>query len=124
MVGTPTAGRGWGCVTVISEHKYWQPCMFKLKVHTYQVIQSIKQLIFLGNYSTMSRRGCRGRPRRVISAVFECPVVIERDEHVVGSTAASMNQPQQQVRLDHLGHQKELKCKDCLRQSKWHRLHR
>ena len=34
---------------VVSEHKYWQPCMFKLKVHTYQVIQSIKQLIFLEN---------------------------------------------------------------------------
>ena len=28
---------------------YWQPCMFKLRVHTYQVIQSIKQLIFLAN---------------------------------------------------------------------------
>ena len=35
--------------SVVSEHKYWQPCMFKLKVHTYQVIQSIKQLIFLAN---------------------------------------------------------------------------
>ena len=35
--------------SVVSEDKYWQPCMFKLKVHTYQVIQSIKQLIFLGN---------------------------------------------------------------------------
>ena len=34
---------------VVSEHKYWKPCIFKLKVHTYQVIQSIKQLIFLAN---------------------------------------------------------------------------
>ena len=32
---------------VVSEHKYWQPFMFQLRVHTYQVIQSIKQLIFL-----------------------------------------------------------------------------
>ena len=78
---------------VVSEHKYWQPCMFKFKVHTYEVIQSIKQLIFLGNYNTMSGRGRRGRPRRVIPAVPERPVVPERDEHVVGSTTASMNQP-------------------------------
>ena len=34
---------------VVSEHMYWQPCMLKFKVHTYQVIQSIKQLIFLAN---------------------------------------------------------------------------
>ena len=57
---------GVGCVNVVSEHKlviepilmktcvmhnlhYWKPCIFKLKVHTYQVIQSIKQLIFLAN---------------------------------------------------------------------------
>ena len=93
MAGTPAAGRGWGCVKLVSEHKYWQPCMFKFKVHTYQVIQSIKQLIFLGNYSTMSGRERRGRPRRVIPAVFERPVVPLRDEHVVGSTTASMNQP-------------------------------
>ena len=78
---------------MVSEHKYWQPCMFKLKVHTYQEIQSIKQLIFLGNYNTMSGRGRRGRPRRVIPAVSERPVVPERDEHVVGSTTASMNKP-------------------------------
>ena len=78
--------------SVVSEHKYWQPCMFQLKVHTYQVIQSIKQLIF-GKYSTMSGRGRRGCPRRVIPAVSEHPVVPERDEHVVGSTTAFMNQP-------------------------------
>ena len=77
---------------VVSEHKYWQPCMFKFKVHTYQVIQRIKKLIF-GNHSTMSGRGHRGRPRRVIPAVSERPVVLMRDEHVVGSTTASMNQP-------------------------------
>ena len=41
----------------------------------------------------MSGRGRRGRPRRVIPAVPERPVVPERDEHVVGSTTASMNQP-------------------------------
>ena len=77
---------------VVSEHKYWQPCMFQLRVHTYQVIQSIKQLIF-GKYSTMSGRGSRGRPRRVIPEAPERPTVPERDEHVVGSTTASMNQP-------------------------------
>ena len=60
------------------------------------MIQSIKQLIFLGNYSTMSGRGRRGRPRRVIPAVSEHPAVLERDKNVVGSTTAttaSMNQP-------------------------------
>ena len=41
----------------------------------------------------MSDRGRRGHPRRVIPEVSECPVVPERDEHVVGSTTASMNQP-------------------------------
>ena len=92
MAGTPTASREWGCVKVVSKHRYWQPCMFKLKVHTYRVIQSIKQLIF-GKYSAMSGRGHRNRPRRVISAVSERPEVPERDEHVVGSTTAYMNQP-------------------------------
>ena len=72
----------------------------------------------------MSRRGRRGRPRKVIPAVPERPAVPVRDEHIVGSTTASMNQPQQQVRLDHLGHQRELKCHDYLRQSRWHKLHR
>ena len=75
MAGTPADSRGWGCVKVVSEHKYWQPCMFKLKVYTYQVIQSIKQLIFLGKYNTLSGRRRRGRPRRVIQAVSECPTV-------------------------------------------------
>ena len=41
----------------------------------------------------MSGRGHRGRPRRVIQEVSERPAVPERDEHVVGSTTASMNQP-------------------------------
>ena len=41
----------------------------------------------------MSGRGRRGHSMRVIPEVFECPVVHERDEHVVGSTTASMNQP-------------------------------
>ena len=77
---------------LVSEHTYWQPCMFQLRVHTYQVIQSIKRLIF-GNYSTMSGRGRRGRPRRVIPEAPEHPTVPERDEHVVGFTTASMNQP-------------------------------
>ena len=38
----------------------------------------------------MSGRGRRGRPRRVSPAVPECPVVPVRDEHVAGSTTASM----------------------------------
>ena len=71
---------------------YWQPCMFKFKVHTYQVSQSIKKLIFC-YYITMSGRGRRGRPRRVIPAVSERPALPEKDEYVVGSTTASMNQP-------------------------------
>ena len=41
----------------------------------------------------MSGRGRRGRPRRVIPEVSERPAVFERDEHLVGSTIASMNQP-------------------------------
>ena len=41
----------------------------------------------------MSGRGRRGRPRRVIPEAFERLAVLERDEHVVGSTTASMNQP-------------------------------
>ena len=41
----------------------------------------------------MSGRGRRGRPMRVIPAVPERPVVPVRDEHVVSSTTASMNQP-------------------------------
>ena len=58
--------------------------MFKFKVHTYEVIQK---------YSTMSGRGRRGCPRRVIPAVPERSTVSERDEHIVGSTTTSMNQP-------------------------------
>ena len=41
----------------------------------------------------MSGRGRRGRPRRVIPAVHKRSAVPVRDEHVVGSTTASMNQP-------------------------------
>ena len=41
----------------------------------------------------MSGRGRRGSPKRVILVVSERPAVLERDEHVVGSTTASMNQP-------------------------------
>ena len=41
----------------------------------------------------MSGRGRRGRLRRVILAAPERPVVPMRDEHVVGSTTASINQP-------------------------------
>ena len=41
----------------------------------------------------MSRRGCRGRPRRAILEAFERPAVPERDKHVVGFTIASVNQP-------------------------------
>ena len=92
MAGTPADSRGWGCVNVVSKHKYWQPCMFKFKVHTYEVFQSIKQLIF-GKYSTMSGRGRRGHSKRAIPEVSERPIVPERDEHVVGFTTTSMNQP-------------------------------
>ena len=41
----------------------------------------------------MSGRGRRGHPRRVIPEAPEPPEVPVRDEHVVGSTTASMNQP-------------------------------
>ena len=41
----------------------------------------------------MLGRRRRGRPRRVIPEAFERPVIPERDEHVVSSTTASMNQP-------------------------------
>ena len=41
----------------------------------------------------MLGRGCRGRPRRVIPEVPEHPAVPVRDEHVIGSITASMNQP-------------------------------
>ena len=40
----------------------------------------------------MSRRGRRGRSRRVIPVVSERPAVPVRDEHLVGSTIAAMNQ--------------------------------
>ena len=67
--------------------------MFKFKVHKYEEFQSIKQLIFLKIIALCQEVGCRGCPMRVIPAVHERPVVPERDEHVVGSTTASMNQP-------------------------------
>ena len=41
----------------------------------------------------MLGRGRRGRPRRVVPEVSERLAVLERDEHLVGSTTASMNQP-------------------------------
>ena len=41
----------------------------------------------------MSGRGRRGHPMRVILAVPKRLVVPVRDEHVVGSPTASMNQP-------------------------------
>ena len=41
----------------------------------------------------MSGRGRRGRSKRVIPEISDRPVVPERDEHVVGSTTASMNHP-------------------------------
>ena len=41
----------------------------------------------------MLGRGRRGRPRRNIPEVSERPEVLERDEHIVGSTTALMNQP-------------------------------
>ena len=41
----------------------------------------------------MSGRGRRGRLRKVIPAIPERPAIPVRDEHVVGSTTSSMNQP-------------------------------
>ena len=41
----------------------------------------------------MSGRGRRGHPRRAIPEAFERPTIPERDEHAVGFTTASMNQP-------------------------------
>ena len=41
----------------------------------------------------MSGRGRQGRPRRAIIEAFERPAIPERDEHVVDSNTASMNQP-------------------------------
>ena len=40
----------------------------------------------------MSSRGRRGRLRRAILEAFECTVVPEGVEHIVGSITASMNQ--------------------------------
>ena len=77
-------------VFVIHNLHYWQSCIFEFRVHTYKIFQSIKQLIFF-LYNTMSGRGRRGRRRRNIPKVSECPEVPERDEHIVGSTTASMN---------------------------------
>ena len=72
----------------------------------------------------MSGRGRKGHLRRVILAISERPTVLVRDEHVVGSTAASMNQPLVVGQAGPSGHQRELKCQDCLRQNRWHRLHK
>ena len=55
------------------------------------MFQSIKWLIFTN--TPLSGRGCRGHPRIVIPEAFDHPAVPKRDEHVVGSTTASMNQP-------------------------------
>ena len=41
----------------------------------------------------MSGKGRRGHPRRNIPEVSGRPEVLERDEHIVGSTTASMNKP-------------------------------
>ena len=53
----------------------------------------VLNICFFGNYNTMSGRGRRGRPRRVIPAEPERPAVPVGDEHVVCSTTASINQP-------------------------------
>ena len=71
----------------------------------------------------MPGRGRRGRPRRVIPAVPERPVVPERDEHVVGSTTASMNQPPAAGQARPSEPPEGVQVQDCLRQSRWHRLH-
>ena len=100
---------------------YWQPCIFKFKEYTYEVFQSIKQLIF-GKYSTMSGRGRRGCPRRVIPEVFELPIVPERYEHVVGSTTASMNQPPAVGQAGPSEPPGGAQVPGLLRQSRWQRL--
>ena len=46
------------------------------------MIQSVKKVIF-GKYSTMSGRGRRGRPMRVIPEAPERPDVPTREKHVV-----------------------------------------
>ena len=104
MVDTPTYSRGWGCDKLVSEQDlrkpvlytivhYWQPCIFEFKVHTYQVIQSIKQLILAD--TTL----CQEEDVEVVpgESFQRFPSVLQylakRDEHVVSSTTASMNQP-------------------------------
>ena len=42
----------------------------------------------------MLGRGRQGRPKRAILEAFECPAVLKGVEHAVGSSIASMNQPQ------------------------------
>ena len=63
----------------------------------------------------MSGRGRTGRLKRVIPAVSERPAVPERDEHVVGSTTASMNQRPAAGQDGPSGPPEQLKCQDYLR---------
>ena len=72
----------------------------------------------------MLGRGRRGRPRRVVPAVSERPEVRERDEHVVGSTTAFMNQPSAAGQAGPSAPPEGAQVPGSLRQSKWHRLHK
>ena len=70
----------------------------------------------------MSGRGRRGRPRRNIPEVSERPEVPETDEHLVGSTTTSMNQPPAASQVGPSRLPEGAKCQDCLQQSRWHGL--
>ena len=66
----------------------------------------------------------RGRPMRVIPVVPERPVVPVRDEHVVGSTTTSMNQPPIAGQAGPSRPPEGAQVPGLLRQRRWHRLHR
>ena len=72
----------------------------------------------------MSGRGRRGRLRRVIPAVHERPATPVRDEQVVSSTTASMNQPPAAGQAGPSRPPEGAQMPGLLRQSRWHRLHR
>ena len=63
-------------------------------------------------------------PRRVIPAVFERPAVPERDEHVVGSTTASMNQLPAAGQAGPSGPPEGAQVPGLFMVEKWHILHR
>ena len=70
----------------------------------------------------MSGRGRRGRPKRVIPEVSERLAVLERDEHVVGSTIAFMNKPPVVGQAGPSGPPEGAQVPGLFTQSRWHRL--